>query len=133
MNPSPTPTPRPRTPGRTSAAILGSAAAFLALQPGVAAAATPATATLSLVSNVQPIRLSVNGRTVNVNGGYEATQITVPLGTVQLAAQANVRLTPDVCYAFSNWSDGSTSPARSIKVGYNTVLEIFYQPAAADC
>ncbi len=109
-----------------SAASLGA----VLVMAGPAVAAQAATATLSLSSNAQPVTVQVNGRSVTLDGGYEATPVTVNTGSVSLSAAARVSLGGNVCYGFDSWSDGNRSRSRSITVRGNHALHVYYSRAA---
>lgn len=95
------------------------AATVLALG-AVAAFATPASAVaqtnLGLSANMQPATITVNGKKVSVDDGYEATFVRVNEGTVRLSAATKVNIGSGICGTFSSWSDGNRSASRSITV-----------------
>lgn len=74
------------------------------------------TATLSLWTNWQPATITVNGKDVVVNSGYQTTPVQVPRGKVHLVAAAQVRLSPTTCASFSQWQDGVRTREHTIDV-----------------
>lgn len=109
-----------------SAASLGA----VLVMAGPAVAAEAATATLSLSSNAQSVTVQVNGRSVTLFGGYEATPVTVNTGTVSLSAPARASLGGNVCYRFDSWSDGNRSRSRSVAVRGDHTLHVYYSRTA---
>lgn len=98
----------------TAAAVLGFAA------PASAAS------TVYLASNFQPVTISVNGKGVSVNGGYDSTPVSVASNNVSLSAPARVNIGGGVCGAFSGWSDGNGSRSRTVNLAGGNYFQVYY-------
>lgn len=100
---------------------------------GAAVAFTPsasAASTVYLSSNMEPVTISVNGKGVSVNGGYDATPVSTSSNRVSLSAPARVSLGGGVCGTFSGWSDGNGSRSRTVDLNRNAYYQVYYNRAS---
>lgn len=90
--------------------------------------ATPASAasTVYLASNFQPVTISVNGKGVSVNDGYDWTAASVSSDNVSLSAPAKASLGGGVCGNFSSWSDGNSSRTRTVNLKQGNYFQVYY-------